>query len=243
MNVFQHFPQLAQGGVFSPLDGGTAQFDPLGHFPVRQLGKIGEQNNFPVFGQKVGKGLGQPLVGNGDIYAPYMENPALVLGPLQLFVLRAYVIERVFRQVCKQDLPFGPRRLTLAHFKDGSVDGFFAVQECFTQIRAQQVQHYWDVVQVFFDFWETRKDLLTLLQKNNLLLRVFEQSYQYSTQIFEFVRSKEIAASYALPLPYLLAYSVGGMHSMLVKWVEKGMEIPSSELVAMLKAGFASSDI
>lgn len=116
-------------------------------------------------------------------------------------------------------------------------EGLF--QECFTQIRAQQVQHYWDVVQVFFDFWETRKDLLTLLQKNNLLLRVFEQSYQYSTQIFEFVRSKEIAASYALPLPYLLAYSVGGMHSMLVKWVEKGMEIPSSELVAMLKAGFA----
>lgn len=120
-------------------------------------------------------------------------------------------------------------------------DGLF--QECFTQIKAQRVQHYWDVVQVFFDFWETRKDLLTLLQKNNLLLRVFERSYQYSTQIFEFVRSKEIAASYALPLPYLLAYSVGGMHSMLVKWVENGMEIPSFELVAMLKAGFASNDI
>lgn len=120
-------------------------------------------------------------------------------------------------------------------------DGLF--QECFTQIKAQRVQHYWDVVQVFFDFWETRKDLLTLLQKNNLLLRVFEQSYQYSTQIFEFVRSKEIAVSFALPLPYLLAYSVGGMHSMLVKWVENGMEIPSCELVAMLKAGFASNDI
>lgn len=120
-------------------------------------------------------------------------------------------------------------------------DGLF--QECFTQIKAQQVQHYWDVVQVFFDFWETRKDLLTLLQKNNLLLRVFERSYQYSAQIFEFVRSKEIAASYALPLPYLLAYSVGGMHSMLVKWVENGMEIPSCELVATLKAGFASNDI
>ncbi len=57
------------------------------------------------------------------------------------------------------------------------------------------------------------------------------------------VRSKGIAASYALPLPCLLAYSVGGMHSMLVKWAENGMEIPSCELVAMLKAGFASNDI
>ena len=71
----------------------------------------------------------------------------------------------------------------------------------------------------------------------------FERSYQYSAQIFEFVRSKEVAASYALPLPYLLAYSVGGMHSMLVKWVENGTEIPSCELAAMLKAGFASNNI
>lgn len=120
-------------------------------------------------------------------------------------------------------------------------EGLF--HECFEEIKRQKIQRYWDAVQVFFDFWEARKDLLALLRKSNLLPRVFEQSYQYSMQIFEFVRSKEAAASFSLPLPYLLAYSVGGMHSMLVKWVEKGMEIPSSELVAMLKSGFASHDI
>lgn len=120
-------------------------------------------------------------------------------------------------------------------------EGLF--QECFTQIKALKVQHYWDVVQLYFDFWEERKDLLSLLHKNNLLSRVFEQSYQYSMQIFEFVHSKESADSLSLPLPYMLAYSVGGMHSMLLKWVEKDMTIPSAELISKLKTGFMSENI
>lgn len=120
-------------------------------------------------------------------------------------------------------------------------EGLF--QECFAQIKAIKVQRYWDVVQVFFDFWEERKDLLLLLQKNHLLQRVFEQSYEYSMQIFEFVRSKETVDSFSFSLPYLLAYSVGGMHSMMLKWVEKGMTIPSAELISKLKSGFASEDI
>lgn len=120
-------------------------------------------------------------------------------------------------------------------------EGLF--QECFSQIKAQGAKHYWNVVQLFFDFWEERKDLLSLLQKNNLLQRVFEQSYQYSMQVFEFVRSKEVADSFSLPLPYLLTYSVGGMHSMLLKWVEKGMNISSAELILKLKSGFMSDNI
>lgn len=116
-------------------------------------------------------------------------------------------------------------------------------QECFTRIRAQELRHYWDAVQLFFDFWEERKDLLLLLQKNDLLQRVFEQSCQYAMEVFAFVRSKEAANSLSVPLPYILAYSVGGMHSMLLKWVEKGMDIPSAELIAKLKAGFMSADL
>lgn len=115
--------------------------------------------------------------------------------------------------------------------------------QCFAQIKLQKIQNYWDVVQVYFDFWEARKDLLSLLQKNNLLSHVFEYSYRYSTEIFEFVRSKEVATSFALPLPYMLAYSVGGMHSMLLKWAEKGMDVPSSELISKLKSGFMSNNI
>ena len=116
-------------------------------------------------------------------------------------------------------------------------------QQGFAQIKTQNIQHYWDVVQIYFDFWEGQKDLLFLFQKSNLLHRLFEYSYQYSMEVFEFVRSKDVAASFALPLPYMLAYSVGGMHSMLLKWVENDMDIPSSELISKLKSGFMSDNI
>ncbi len=129
--------------------------------------------------------------------------------------------------------------------KDELLSLFFEEQfkACFGRIREQNIRHYWDVVQVFFDFWEERREFLSLLQKNGLLPRVLEQSYRYALPVFEFVRSREVAQSLALPLPYLLAYSVGGMHGMLFKWVESGMSIPSAELISALKAGFISPDL
>lgn len=44
-------------------------------------------------------------------------------------------------------------------------------------------------------------------------------------------------------LPYLLAYSVGGMHSLLLKWVENDMTVPSHILIEQLKNGFSSAEI
>ena len=129
--------------------------------------------------------------------------------------------------------------------KEAVVADFFEClyAECFAQIESKQARHYWDVVQCYFDFWEERKQLLFLFKKNNLLSVLFEGAYKYSFKIFEYVRTKEVADSFSIPLPYLLAYSVGGMHSMLFKWVESDMEIPSSMLIKQLKNGFQSSDI
>lgn len=116
-------------------------------------------------------------------------------------------------------------------------------RECLILIKSRQVQHYWDVVQCYFDFCEEHKSLLLLLKQHNLLTPLFEGSYKYSFHIFEYVRSKEVMDAFALPLPYLLAYSVGGMYSMLLKWVESGMDIPSSMLITELKKGFMSPNI
>lgn len=116
-------------------------------------------------------------------------------------------------------------------------------QECFLQIKSRKVQHYWDVVQCYFDFCEERKSLLFLLRKQHLLTLLFEGSYQYAFQVFEYIRSKETADFFSLPLPYMLAYSVGGMYSMLLKWVENDMDIPSTELITELKKGFMSPNI
>lgn len=116
-------------------------------------------------------------------------------------------------------------------------------KDCITQIKKKDIHHYWEVVQLYFDYWEKQKELLALLKRNELLPLLFEYSYCHSQEVFECVRSNEIAKHFSRQLPYLLAYAVGGMHSMLIKWVEDDMVIPSTELVEKLKNGFKSEDI
>ncbi len=114
--------------------------------------------------------------------------------------------------------------------------------ECLMQIKSRQVQHYWDIVQCYFDFCEERKSLLLLLKQHNLLTLLFEGSYKYAFQVFACIHTKEAADRFSLPLPYMLAYSIGGMYSMLLKWVEGDMNIPSSLLISELKKAFMSPD-
>ena len=112
--------------------------------------------------------------------------------------------------------------------------------ECFEQIKSRQTQRYWDIVQCYFDFWEERKSLLLLFKQGHLLPVLFDGAYKYSFSIFEYIRTKDVAEHLSLELPYLLAYSVGGMHSMLLKWVENDMTIPSVTLIEQLKKGYNS---
>ena len=115
--------------------------------------------------------------------------------------------------------------------------------ECFEQIKSKHTQHYWDIVQCYFDFWEERKSLLLLFKRSHLLPVLFDGAYKYSFSIFEYIRTKDVAEHLSQQLPYLLAYSVGGMHSMLLKWVENDMTIPSYILIDQLKNGFQSMDL
>lgn len=110
------------------------------------------------------------------------------------------------------------------------------------QAKSRQLQRYWDVVQCYFDFCEERKELLLLLGRNDLLHFFFDASYKYSFEVFAYVRPAETVKEYAAFLPYLLAYSIGGMYSMVLKWVESGMEVPSAVLIEKLKDGFTSPD-
>lgn len=116
-------------------------------------------------------------------------------------------------------------------------------EECLALIKLRKIKKYWEIVQCFFDFCEERRDTLMLLKEHNLLPLLFEGSYRYSFQVFAQIRSKEVAERYAVPLPYMLAYSIGGMFGMLFKWVESDMAIPSSVLISELKKGYMTPDI
>lgn len=116
-------------------------------------------------------------------------------------------------------------------------------KQCESEIVDKKAQHYWDVVQCYFDYWESHKNLLDLLNNSGLLPLFFDNAYQYSFKIFEYIRSKEVSDYLSSELPYLLAYSVGGMHSMLSKWVEDDMKVDSKIIIHRLKKGFKSLQI
>lgn len=116
-------------------------------------------------------------------------------------------------------------------------------KDCLDQIQKQEIHHYWEVVQLYFDYWESQRELLVLLKRNDLLTQLFNFCYHHAPEVFEKVRSSEIAAKFSHQLPYLLSYAVGGMHSMLIKWVEDDMRYSSKELIETLKQGFQSVNI
>lgn len=121
---------------------------------------------------------------------------------------------------------------------------FQSLFEAFAErLKAQDIHHYWEVVQLYFDFWEEKREFLCLLNKQGIFINLMDVFYKRSFEIFEYVRSKEVMDSFSPYLPYLIAYALGGMHSMLLKWVEEDMNIPSSVLIEKLKAGFQSANI
>ena len=42
--------------------------------------------------------------------------------------------------------------------------------ECLTRFKTQNIHRYWEVVQVYFDFWESKREFLSLLNKNHLFI-------------------------------------------------------------------------
>lgn len=112
-----------------------------------------------------------------------------------------------------------------------------------SQVREQGIQHYWDMVKYLFSFWEKEKDLLLLLKKHNLLYLVSQVSYDYSAKVFEIVRSKETAEGFSDSLSYLLTYSLGGIYSLLLKWIEEDMTADYHMFIDILHRGFQSADI
>lgn len=111
------------------------------------------------------------------------------------------------------------------------------------ELMKRGIHHYWDVVQLYFDFWEQREDMILLFKQHELLPVLMEATRNYADEIFSVVRSPETAAAFSPLLPYMLAYTVGGMHNMLVSWITNGKPVASNILIQNIKIGMQSPEI
>ena len=113
-------------------------------------------------------------------------------------------------------------------------------QECVEEIIRSGCCHYWDVVLCYFSFWKKHADAISLMNRSGLLPKLFEESYKRSFEVFKIVRTEDMVKANADLLPYMLAYSIGGMHSMLIRWIESDMAVEPKALVECLKTTFSS---
>ena len=171
------------------------------------------------------------------------EQSKKTIAEAMLEVMKIYDYKEITVTQITQEAQVS-RKTFYRHFRDKDevlkhlFDSLY--QECISSITNRGIHHYWDVVQCLFDFWEKHSETLKLMNQSNLLPQLFEESYGRSFEVFRSVKSEDIAEHYKAQLPYLLAYSIGGMNSMLIKWIENGMSIPSSTLISCLKEGFSS---
>ena len=116
-------------------------------------------------------------------------------------------------------------------------------KECVEEIARSGLSHYWDVVQCYFDFWENHADVIKLMKRSGLLPILFEESYSRSFEVFKIVRTPDFVKAKEAWLPYMLAYSIGGMQSMLMRWIENDMAVESKMIIDCLKNSFRSDII
>ena len=116
-------------------------------------------------------------------------------------------------------------------------------QKCVEEIVRTGLSHYWEVVQCYFDFWENHADIIKLVKRSGLLPILFEESYSRSFEVFKIVRTPDFAKANEDLLPYMLAYSIGGMQSMLMRWIENDMTVESNLIINCLKRRYSSEII
>lgn len=117
------------------------------------------------------------------------------------------------------------------------------LQSFIDEVERRSIHHYWEVVQLYFDFWEQRTDMILLFKEHGLLSALMEAAQNHADKIFVVVRSEDVAKSFSPLLSYMLAYAVGGMHNMLISWITNGKTVPSNVLIETMKIGLQSPEI
>lgn len=116
-------------------------------------------------------------------------------------------------------------------------------QEFSTETAQRDIHHYWDVVQLYFDFWEQREDIIMLFKDHGLLSMLVDATQEYADEVFIAVRSEKLFTTFSPLLPFMKAYTVGGMHHMLIAWITNGKPVSSATLIQMMKTGLQSQEI
>ena len=98
----------------------------------------------------------------------------------------------------------------------------------------QQCHEFKEVLALYLAFWYQHAHLFSLLKRSNMLSYVLQQYYRVFPEVFKVVKSDYPLSQNSDALAYAMAFSAGGLLSVLIKWADEGMTKTPEEILKMV---------
>ena len=106
----------------------------------------------------------------------------------------------------------------------------------FLQLLNHETDHRFTVtVKLYFQFWYQHKHFLVLLKQNEMLPFIMNQYTRLFPKVFHMVKGNHPLAHNTEALSYAMAFSAGGLLSILLKWAEDGMEKTPEKIMQLME--------
>lgn len=97
---------------------------------------------------------------------------------------------------------------------------------------------YRDVIRLYLEFWYKHKHFLLLMKQNDLTLIIVQGYRRYFPEVFKVVKADHPLANNPEALSYAMAYSAGGLFSLLLHWLRNDMAHTPDEMMALIDVAF-----
>ncbi len=112
----------------------------------------------------------------------------------------------------------------------------------FLQLLNQESDHRFAVtIRLYFQFWYEHRHFLELLRRNEMLPFIMNQYSRLFPEVFQIVKGNHPLAHNTEALSYAMAFSAGGLLSILLKWAEDGMDKTPEEIMQLMEFVFPYS--
>ena len=98
-------------------------------------------------------------------------------------------------------------------------------------------------VRLYFEFWYRHKRFLGLLKQSEMLPFLMNQYARLFPKVFQMLKGSHPLARNEEALSYAMAFSAGGLLSILLKWAEDGMNKTPEDMMRLMEFIFPQESI
>ena len=108
-------------------------------------------------------------------------------------------------------------------------------QEFLSALQERSCKQFEDVLVLYFNFWFRHKQFFELLKRSELLPMMLNQYLRVFPDVFKMIKGDYPLSQHSDALSYAMAFSAGGLLSVLLKWADEGMTKTPEEILQMME--------